>query len=272
MRGEGVAPKYLAACVVVFVLAMAAFYVFSLSAPETAPETAPATSATPVTAQSAKPWKAPPQKKKKRSRTTGSSSFSGSSRSTSDLSLDSTEDSWSPTAHRIEGRVVGERGRPVPGARVTYRTDGKRRTTKADESGVFSITARGSSVTLQAERKDGLLTVRSKPVIVEGEAGEWEVDLVLETKRQGGLGIGVAKHRDGLRVRSVVGDGPASGLGLRKGDIILEAGGTTLAGFNTREASALLIGPEGSSQTILVRHTDGEEVEYTFRRQHIEKY
>ena len=139
MRGEGVAPKYLAACVVVFVLAMAAFYVLSLSAPEAVPTS----SAAPVTAESAKPWKAPPQKKKKRSRTTSSSSFSGSSRSTSDLSLDSTEESWSPTAHRIEGRVVGERGRPVPGARVTYRTDGKRRTTKADESGVFSITARG---------------------------------------------------------------------------------------------------------------------------------
>ena len=160
----------------------------------------------------------------------------------------------------------------MPGARITYRTDGKRRTTKADESGEFSITARGSSVTLQAERKDGLLTIRSKPVIVEGEAGEWEVDLVLETKRQGGLGIGVAKHGSGLRVRSVVQDGPASGLGLRKGDIILEAGGTTLAGFNIQESSALLIGPEGSTQTVLVRHADGEEVEYTFRRQHIEKY
>jgi predicted metalloprotease with PDZ domain len=155
--------------------------------------------------------------------------------------------------------------------RVTYRTDGKRRTTKTDKDGKFKITARGKKVTLQAERKDGLFTVRSKSVEVAGEGGEWEVDLVLEAVRHGGLGVNVAKHRDGLRIGNVVAGGPASTIGLTKGDIILQAGGTTIAGFNTRQASDLLIGPEGSTQTVLVRHSGGEEALYSFTRQHLAK-
>ena len=194
------------------------------------------------------------------------------SRSTSDLSLDDEGETWSPEAHRIEGQVLGERSRPVAGARVTYRTDGKRRTVKSDAEGRFSIKARGKKVVLQAERKDGLLNVRSEPVTIEGEPGEWEVDLVLESKRHGGLGIGVAKHRDGLRVRSAVDGGPGQRLGLKVGDVILEVGGTTIAGMGLREASDLIIGPEGTEQTIYVRHKEGDEMHYTFRRQVIEKY
>jgi membrane-associated protease RseP (regulator of RpoE activity) len=167
--------------------------------------------------------------------------------------------------------VLAERSQPVPGVRVTYRTDGKRRTTKTDENGRFRITARGNKVTLQAERKDGLFTVRSKSVEVSGEGGEWEVDLVLEEQRHGGLGVRVGRHKDGLRVSSVVANGPGANLGLIKGDVILEAGGTTLAGFSTSQASDLLIGPDGSRQTILVRHRGGEEMLYTFVRKHLEK-
>ena len=193
-------------------------------------------------------------------------------RATSDLSWGDEGETWSPEAHRIEGQVLGERSRPVAGARITYRTDGKRRTVKSDAEGRFRVTARGKKVVLQAERKDGLLNVRSEPVTIEGEPGEWEVDLVLEAKRHGGLGIGVAKHRDGLRVRSAVDGGPGQKLGLKVGDVILEVGGTTIAGMGIREASDLIIGPEGTEQTIYVRHKEGDEMHYTFRRQVIEKY
>jgi len=262
--------RLLSVLTVVFVVAMGFAYFSALQQPNqvTSPsvsETAESTSSAKATRPKAPPRQGPPPKNRK-------PRFSTSSKSSSNLEFDKEADTWTPNTHQIEGRVLAERSRPVPGARITYRTDGKKRTTKSDESGRFSITARGKLVTLQAERKDGLLTVRSETVSVEGEGGEWEVDLVLKSTRHGGLGVGVEKHRDGLRVRSVVSGGPAAGLGLRKGDIILEAGGTTMAGFGTREASDLLIGPEGSAQTILVRHKDNEVVEYSFRRQHIEKY
>lgn len=197
--------------------------------------------------------------------------FATSGRGTSNLNQDDEAETWAPNEHRIEGRVLAERSQPVAGVRVTYRTDGKRRTTKTDGDGRFRITARGNKVSLQAERKDGLFTVRSKSVEVSGEGGDWEVDLVLEEQRHGGLGVRVGRHKNGLGVSSVVANGPGSSLGLTKGDVILEAGGTTLAGLSTSQASDLLIGPDGSRQTILVRHSGGEEVLYTFVRKHLEK-
>ena len=262
-------PRLLVALTVGFLGTMAALYFMALGDP--GPRPAPPPPQSDVLAQSSKsatrarPKKGPPPPRSTTPR------FSTSGRSSSNLDLDDEGESWAPNEHRIEGRVLAERSKPVPGVRVTYRTDGKRRTTKTDLDGKFKITARGNKVTLQAERKDGLFTVRSKSVEVSGEGGEWEVDLVLEAVRHGGLGVNVAKHRDGLRIGNVVAGGPASTIGLTKGDIILEAGGTTLAGWGTRRASDLLIGPEGSTQTILIRHSGGEEALYTFNRQHLAK-
>jgi hypothetical protein len=260
----------LAAVTIVFVLGMALIYLAALQDPKPPPQqvaTAPPETG-PETQRSrlkAPPKKAPPKRRSTTPR------FASPGRGGIGFSLDDEGEPWAPNEHRIEGRVLGERSRPVAGARVTYRSDGKRRTTKADEEGRFEITARGTRIILQAERKDGLFTVRSEPVVIEGEGGEWEVDLVLETKPYGGLGVGVAKHRDGLRIRSVIEGGPASVLSLSPGDIILEAGGNTLAGLSTRQASDLLIGPDGSTQTVKVRHGDGAEGIYTFHRQHMEK-
>lgn len=262
-------PRLLVALTVGFLGAMAALYFTALGDPSPQPPPPPPQSD--VLAQStqsasrARPKKGPPPPRITTPR------FSTSGRSSSNLGLDDEGETWAPNEHRIEGRVLAERSEPVPGVRVTYRTDGKRRTTKTDKDGKFKITARGNKVTLQAERKDGLFTVRSKPVEVSGKGGEWEVDLVLEAVRHGGLGVNVAKHRDGLRIGNVVAGGPASAIGLTKGDIILEAGGTTIAGFNTQQASDLLIGPEGSTQTVLIRHRDGDEAVYTFVRQHLAK-
>ena len=172
--------------------------------------------------------------------------------------------------NRIEGVVLGERGRPIPGAKVAYKVDGRDRTARSDERGRFDIQVTGTKISLRAERKDGLLTVTSPAVEIDGtEGGEWEVDLVLEEGPQGGLGVSVIKNREGLRIRGVLDDGPGAELGLEIGDIILEVDGTPIGGFSTKKATGMLIGPAGSSVRVLVRHADGEEVEYSFRRQQI---
>jgi len=261
--------RLLVAITLGFLLTMALVYVAALR--DSAPIPTPPAPLGEERLESAKlstktqPKSAPPPRR------SGTPHFARSSRSSSNLDLAADGDSWAPNEHRIEGRVLAERSQPVPGVAVTYRTDGKRRTTKSDENGRFQITARGNKITLQAQRKDGLFTVRSETVEISGEGGEWEVDLVLETQRHGGLGVGIAKHSNGLRIRNVVKGGPASGLSLVKGDIILAAGGTTLAGLSTRQASKLLIGPEGTSQSIRIRHSGGDEADYTFIRQYLDK-
>jgi carboxyl-terminal processing protease len=61
-----------------------------------------------------------------------------------------------------------------------------------------------------------------------------------------GIGLAVSGDRRGLRVDTVYDGSPAKRAGLRRGDLIVRAGGKDLMGRNQDEAVSLIKGPPGS--------------------------
>ena len=71
--------------------------------------------------------------------------------------------------------------------------------------------------------------------------------------RFSGVGLGIQKVEDGLRVVQVYDRSPAKKAGLRIGDVIVKAGDTTLAGKPEESATALIKGKPGTQVTLTVR-------------------
>jgi carboxyl-terminal processing protease len=67
-----------------------------------------------------------------------------------------------------------------------------------------------------------------------------------------GVGMNVAEVDRGLRVLTVFGDSPAERGGIRAGDLIVGAGGHSLAGRTAEQATALIKGPAGTTVTLSV--------------------
>jgi hypothetical protein len=167
----------------------------------------------------------------------------------------------------VTGHVFDERGRPAPRVQVIYFADGRRKRTKADDTGAFEFKAKASAIQVWAERKDGSLIARSSRIDVDGAGGgEWEVDLLLESTRRAGLGIRVSKHQDGLYIRSVIPGSSAEELGLVRGDLIIEVDGESMEGLAVSTITAKLTGPEGTKQNFVVRHLDGSSESMEFER------
>ncbi|HEX9415340.1 MAG TPA: S1C family serine protease [Gaiellaceae bacterium] len=70
-------------------------------------------------------------------------------------------------------------------------------------------------------------------------------------------------ERDGLLVRGVVEESPAERAGIEKGDLIVSAGGTAIAGVDDLYELLDKTGPEGKIELELVRGTDERAVEVT---------
>jgi carboxyl-terminal processing protease len=71
--------------------------------------------------------------------------------------------------------------------------------------------------------------------------------------RFSGVGLGIQKADDGLRVVQVYDGSPAKKAGLRVGDVIVEADGTRLAGKPEETATGLIKGQPGTKVTLTVR-------------------
>lgn len=72
--------------------------------------------------------------------------------------------------------------------------------------------------------------------------------------RFSGIGIHIEMVPEGVKIISVIPNSPAEDVGLQEGDIIIAAGGQSLAGLSSEQAVVLLRGPEGSSVQITVVH------------------
>lgn len=69
-----------------------------------------------------------------------------------------------------------------------------------------------------------------------------------------GIGMAVVKVRRGLRVATVYDGTPAKRAGIKRGDIILTAGGKTLAGKASQHATDLIKGPPGTTVRLSLLH------------------
>jgi protocatechuate 3,4-dioxygenase beta subunit len=161
----------------------------------------------------------------------------------------------------LRGRVVDESGSGIAGAMVTVsRGSGVPRRDPSGGDGAFSISMPGEAVTVWAERADGLLRARSSEVAIDGsEGGTWDLELVVPTRRTGGLGVGVAKDEGGVRVTTVHPGTPADRMGLDIGDIIVEVDGEPTAGMRIEDFISRMTGEEGTKVLFKVRDPDGSE-------------
>jgi carboxyl-terminal processing protease len=84
-----------------------------------------------------------------------------------------------------------------------------------------------------------------------------------------GVGMSVEPVDDGLRVVSVYDGSPAQRGGLRKGDVITEVNGHSIAGASSEESTTRIKGPAGTSVRLTVR-TSGRTRELTLERAQVE--
>ncbi|MBG9549203.1 S41 family peptidase [Cytobacillus firmus] len=65
-----------------------------------------------------------------------------------------------------------------------------------------------------------------------------------------GIGVVLEESEKGIRIMSVISEGPAAAAGLKPGDIIVKADGTSLAGESVQTAISLISGKENTSVTL----------------------
>lgn len=168
----------------------------------------------------------------------------------------------------LRGQVVVDDGSAPGRCDVFLTVNGKRSRHRSDENGAFRIDAPGGAVSIYGGRSFGSLHTRSPPVVLDtSEGGEWEVTLVIEGGETGGLGIGAKAHPLGIRVTTAFPGGPAAELGVKRGDVIIEVDGVSVAGWSTTRFIAEMTGPVGTSQNFRVLHEDGAEESLEFERQ-----
>ena len=85
-----------------------------------------------------------------------------------------------------------------------------------------------------------------------------------------GLGIALKPHEAPLRILNVIPGGPALEAGLEAGDLIVEIGSVDCVDVGAERAADLLRGPEHSQVRLLIRKTDGSELERVVVRRRVE--
>lgn len=66
-----------------------------------------------------------------------------------------------------------------------------------------------------------------------------------------GIGVVLEESENGIRIMSVIPEGPAAAAGLKPGDILVKADGTSLAGESVQTAISLISGKENTSVTLI---------------------
>ncbi len=89
-------------------------------------------------------------------------------------------------------------------------------------------------------------------------------DEITDSKFEG-IGVEVQQVDAGLQIGKVYEGSPAEKAGLQSDDIIVRAGGKSLAGLSTQAGSALIRGPEGTSVALQLRR-DGELIDRKVKR------
>jgi carboxyl-terminal processing protease len=73
-----------------------------------------------------------------------------------------------------------------------------------------------------------------------------------------GIGVHIEMVPEGVKVVSLIKGAPAEGMGIKPGDIITSADGTSLAGLSNDEAVNLIMGEEGSTVKLVIKR--GESI------------
>ena len=113
---------------------------------------------------------------------------------------------------------------------------------------------------LEAQTLEEFLTALGDPYTVYMTQEEYETFTgSMNDQEVVGIGVSIQNAEGGLLISSVLDDSPALEAGLEPGDMILAVDGTPVS--TIEEGTALIGGQEGTAVRLLIRRTNGQEVE-----------
>ncbi|MEY3210282.1 MAG: hypothetical protein RIT28_763 [Pseudomonadota bacterium] len=147
-----------------------------------------------------------------------------------------------------------------PQAWVVARVCG--RMLRTDQDGRFVVLVEAGVCDVLAQRRDGLFMASSEVITLEIEAGsEHEVALWLPEYRQGGVGMGIVAHEEGVRIERVLDGGAAAEAGLQPGDVVLEVDGVPAAALTLEEFVQVTTGEAGTDVELIISRGEGSDRE-----------
>jgi membrane-associated protease RseP (regulator of RpoE activity) len=170
--------------------------------------------------------------------------------------------------YRVRGVVLDTAGHPEPAVRVRACST----STVTDGLGRFELDTDHPRCAFQAVRNDGLLTTESETSVVRASSDQLvEVELVLDERLRGGIGVTFESAPQGARVVRVLPGTPADDAGIQVGDIITEVNGVSTEWTSSDRFQTLATGVEGSSVFIEVSR-DGETETHRLTRTFLPGY
>lgn len=128
--------------------------------------------------------------------------------------------------------------------------------------GRFEVVVPEGVCDVLAQRRDGLFFASSEVVTLEIEAGGvYEVELWLPDYRQGGVGMGIVEHEEGVLIQRVLQGGAAAEAGLQPGDLVLEVDGVPAAALTLEEFVRVTTGEAGTEVELVISHGEGSDRE-----------
>lgn len=183
--------------------------------------------------------------------------------------------SWGETATPGLGRCAGEPLALTPAGRVTglvvnralwpqsrviVRACGL--VVRADQAGRFAVNVPVGACDVVAQRRDGLFFASSEIVSLDVGSGEvYRLELSLPEYRQGGVGMGISEHEEGVLVERVLEGGAAAEAGLQPGDVVLEVDGVPAAALTLEEFVQVTTGEAGTEVELVISRGDGSDRE-----------
>lgn len=164
----------------------------------------------------------------------------------------------------VEGWVENLQGRALAGIEVAG-CGGQ--TTTADD-GHFVLSATRGDCEVYATHVDGLLRRRSQPFPFSPFDESNEVELALDDRPVGGIGLVLATNEEGVLVEEVKEDTPASEAGLLGGDVVVAVDGRPTEGWNANDAVGAITGTPGTIVRLDVLRND-EAFSYAVRRERL---
>ena len=133
---------------------------------------------------------------------------------------------------------------------------------RPSRDGRFEVMAPEGVCDVFAQRRDGLFFASSEVITLEIEAGsEHELELWLPDYRQGGVGMGIVEHDEGVLIERVLDGGAAAEAGLQPGDVVLEVDGVPAAALTLEEFVQVTTGEAGTDVELIISRGEGSDRE-----------
>jgi hypothetical protein len=135
-------------------------------------------------------------------------------------------------------------------------------TLRTSPDGRFQMIVEAGVCDVYAQRRDGLFFASSEVITLEIEPGsEHEVELWLPDYRQGGVGMGIVEHDEGVQIERVLQGGAAAEAGLQPGDVVLEVDGVPAAALTLEEFVQVTTGEAGTDVELIISRGEGSDRE-----------